>query len=82
MLIQKQKQGQAAHVVDAVQNVGMLDYIDSDGNIRTDEKQAAVMVRNQSDLASLINYDAGTIAYTAGFGSMWQKSAAGTWEEI
>lgn len=38
-----------------------------------------VLIRSQSDLASLPNYPAGTMAYTAGFAAMWQKSVAGEW---
>lgn len=38
-----------------------------------------VLIEQQSDLARLPAYPAGTIAYTAGFKAMWQLSAAGSW---
>ena len=42
----------------------------------------SVMVTNQSALSSLSDYPAGTIAYTAGFKSMWQKGMTGTWVSL
>lgn len=39
----------------------------------------SVLVESQSNLANLPPYPAGTIAYTAGFKSMWQLNAAGSW---
>ena len=69
-------------VVDAVQNVGMLDYIDENGDLHVDEKPAAVLIRTGNDLALVSDYPVGTIAYTAGFAKIWQKGANGTWTEV
>ena len=79
MIIQKSKQGQVA---DVVQTIGNLDYVDSNGLMHHDEKLSSVMVRSSSDLTSLIAYPPGTIAYTAGFAVMWQKSSTGEWIEV
>ncbi len=38
-----------------------------------------IMVTDESDLVNLSEYPAGSIAYTAGFGAMWQKAADGEW---
>ena len=43
---------------------------------------ASVMVRSSSDLSDLTGLAPGTVAYTAGFGSMWQLNASGSWVEI
>ena len=43
---------------------------------------ASVMVTAESDLENLEGYNPGTIAYTAGFGSIWQLAADGTWVEV
>ena len=48
---------------------------------RSDPPQA-ILVEGQADLEHLGEVPAGSIAYTAGYGSMWQLSAAGSWEEI
>lgn len=43
----------------------------------------AILVKNQAELDEVKKHVApGSIAYTAGYGSMWQLSAAGSWEEI
>ena len=65
-----------------VLDLGMIDVVDSDGVLREDVPCKGVMVTAESDLASLPDYQPGTIAFTAGFGSMWQLSAAGTWAEV
>ena len=41
----------------------------------------SVMVSSESDLEEL-NVEPGTVAYTAGFGNMWQMDAEGTWHAI
>ena len=41
-----------------------------------------VMVESSSDLADLTGYPAGTIAYTAGFGSIWQLGTDGEWASV
>lgn len=48
---------------------------------RSDPPQA-ILVESQADLEHLGEVPAGSIAYTAGYGSMWQLSAAGSWEAI
>lgn len=40
------------------------------------------MKNRKSDLASLPDYAPGTIAFTAGFGSMWQKDSDGMWQTL
>lgn len=41
----------------------------------------SIMVADESELAEL-NVEPGTVAYTAGFGNMWQLDAEGTWQTI
>lgn len=65
-----------------VLDLGMIDVVDSDGVLREDVPCKGVMVTAESDLANLPDYQPGTLAFTAGFASMWQKSAAGTWQEV
>lgn len=48
---------------------------------RSDPPQA-ILVESQADLEHLGEVPAGSIAYTAGYASMWQLSAAGSWEAI
>lgn len=48
---------------------------------RSDPPQA-ILVESEADLEHLGEVPAGSIAYTAGYGSMWQLSAAGSWEAI
>ena len=66
---------------DVVNTRGNLDYI-KNGEIYTNNPLQSILVNSQSDLATLTGYLPGTIAYTAGFASMWQLSAAGTWVEV
>lgn len=54
----------------------------SGGSLIRDLTAPAVMVTAESDLGNLPAYPAGTLAYTAGFGSMWQLSSAGEWVEV
>lgn len=56
------------------------DYV-KNGELHKGGSSASVMVTAQSDLANL-PVEPGTIAYTAGFGQMWQLAANGTWVEI
>lgn len=65
-----------------VLDLGMIDVVDSDGVLREDVPCKGVMVTAESDLANLPDYQPGTIAFVAGFGSMWQKDATGTWQEV
>lgn len=59
---------------------GVLDYVDSAGELHTDIPARAVLIRNADDRALLTGYLTGTIAFTAG-GSAWMKTADGTWED-
>lgn len=64
-----------------VVQVGTTDILNN-GELIRNSPAPAVMVENQSALTGLVDYPAGTIAYTAGFKAMWQKSAAGTWVSL
>lgn len=66
---------------DVVNTRGNLDYV-IDGEIFQNNPSQSVMVSSSDDLSVLDGYGIGTIAYTAGFGSMWQKSLDGTWVEV
>lgn len=59
-----------------------LDYIDANGDLIKGVTASAVMVTAEADLANLTDYEPGSIAYVAGFGSMWQLGADGTWETV
>ena len=63
-------------------NIG--DYVDSNGVLIDNAHMPTVMVRSSSDLANLPTdvYIPGSIAYTAGMTSIWQKAADGTWVEF
>lgn len=56
-------------------------YIDSDGALHTGVYAEPVMVTAETDLANL-DVVPGTIAFVAGFGTMWQVDADGDWQEI
>ena len=62
-------------------SMGVTDYIEN-GVAHNSNVMHSVMVESESDLASLNNYAVGSIAYTAGFGSMWQLNASGEWVEV
>ena len=63
---------------DAVRNLGDTDYL-KDGVITKHAPIQLVLVSSESDLSSLTDYEAGTIAYTAGFVNMWQLSPDDNW---
>ena len=67
--------------MDIVTSAGASDYV-KDGEIKMNVSGLAVMVESSDDLANLTNYPPTTIAYTAGFGSMWQLDADGEWQSI
>lgn len=69
-------------VFDETVTIGSVDYIDEGGRLCVEALQRAVMIRSQDDLSFLSEYPSGTIAYTAGFVTIWQKSAAGEWVEV
>ena len=60
--------------------IGVTDYIKS-GTLYKGSPILLVMVPAESDLSDLTDYPPGTIAYTAGFASMWQLAADGTWAD-
>lgn len=67
---------------DVVNTAGNLDYV-QDGRLYKNNPASSVMVTAETDLDSLLDgYPAGTVAYTAGFTSMWQKDASGEWVEL
>lgn len=69
-------------LAEVVNTNGNLDYI-KDGVIYKNAPTKVIMVTAQSDLADITDkYEAGTIAYTAGFENIWQLSAAGNWIEV
>lgn len=63
---------------DVVNARGNEDYI-KNGTIHKNASMQLVLVSSSSDLSLLASYAPGTIAHTAGFASMWQKSASGEW---
>lgn len=65
-------------------NVGDMDtdYVNSSGNLVKNDDAKLVMIRTSADLALLTDYRPGTIAHTAGFGSMWQLDASGNWQSM
>lgn len=54
-----------------------------DGTSAHSNNVANILVESESDLTNLPDtIAAGSIAYTAGFAYMWQKSISGTWVAI
>lgn len=54
-----------------------------DGTSAHSNITATIMVESEADLSDLPNtIEVGSIAFAAGFGSMWQKGLDGTWEVI
>lgn len=66
---------------DVVNARGNNDYI-KNGKIFKNSAMQMVLVFGTQDLNLLSGYAPGTIAYTAGFETMWQKSASGQWVQI
>lgn len=66
-----------------VQDMGNTDYI-LNGIIYQNAPTSSVLIRDESDLETLsdLDYEPGTIAYTAGFAQMWQLNSAGTWVSL
>ena len=61
--------------------IGDIDYVQN-GQVVVGASASSVMITAQSDLAQLDGYTPGSIAYTAGFASMWQLDASGNWVEL
>lgn len=59
----------------------MNSYTTQNGQKITPVPYESIMVSSKSDLSGLICAP-GTVAYTAGFGNMWQLDAEGTWQTI
>lgn len=51
-------------------------------NIYKNESSQSILISSEEDLNLLTSYSPGTIAFTAGFSSMWQKNVDGNWETI
>ena len=64
--------------IDLINTATNIDYV-SNGKIVRNNSVEMVLVESQSQLSLLTDYDPGTIAFTAGFVHMWQKSPGGTW---
>ena len=80
-MIVKHNRRNADVLIDVVTTAGASDYI-KDGEKHINVSGLSVMVESSSDLANLTGYPPTTIAYTAGFGNMWQLDADGTWQSI
>lgn len=59
-----------------------FDYIDTNGDIRTNAPERSVQVTAKADLAKLGKYLPGTVAYLPNMTGVWTKKADGTWGAI
>ena len=66
--------------VDVVQHDNA--YIDTDGDLHIHTAITDIMVTSADDLEGLTDFNPATIAYTAGFGNVWQLGADGEWVAI
>lgn len=80
-MLVKHKYGTMGEYIDVVSSVGALDYVKS-GEVEKNAVAQSIMVESSSDLTGLVGYAPGSIAFTAGFGSMWQLDADGEWVEV
>ena len=67
--------------VERVLSNSEVDYV-KDGVLYKGNVADSVMVESSEDLTGLTGLTPGSIAYTAGFGSMWQLNSDSTWVEI
>lgn len=81
MIITRKKEDGQYESFDVTGTFGKTDYV-KDGNIYRSVPIKNVMVSSSEDLSDLSDYDIGTIAYTAGYQSIWQKGIDGTWESL
>ena len=82
MIIAKQKENSTLpQVFDAVQDLGNIDYV-KNGVIYKNAPCVAVLIASSADLELLEDYEAGTVAFTAGFENMWQKDIDGTFVQM
>ena len=63
-----------------------IDYV-KNGKIykniyKNESSSQSILISSEEDLNLLTSYSPGTIAFTAGFSSMWQKNVDGNWETI
>lgn len=56
----------------------VYDYV-QDGVLHINNEARSVLVTAESDLAQLDGYLPGSIAFTAGYASMWMLDASGSW---
>lgn len=61
--------------------LGLHDIVMEDG-IHRNEPISQILVRGSADLALLTGYGVGSVAYTPGFGKIWQLDHNGTWVEV
>ena len=81
MIINHKRRNNTDVMMDVVTSAGASDYV-KNGMVTENVSGLAVMVESSSDLANLKGYPPSSIAYTAGFGSMWQLDASGVWQSI
>ena len=81
MIIAHKRRNNTDVQLDVVTSSGASDYV-KDGEVTENVSGLAVMVESESDLANLTGYPPTSIAYTAGFGSIWQLDADGTWQSV
>lgn len=67
-------------IVDSFTEVN--DYIDSNGDIVKGAPCKTIIVTEADDLSNLTGYAVGSIAYTAGFGNIWQLNNNDEWVAI
>ena len=67
--------------VDQTQDIGNIDYV-KNNTIYKNNPCKAVLISNEQDLTKLSEYPPGTMAYTAGFRSLWQLSISREWISV
>lgn len=81
MITKREKTDGKTQMIDLVNSRGTTDIL-KNGKLYKNTPMLMVLISSQSDLSSLTDYEAGSIAYTAGFNKMWQKAPDGTWAEF
>jgi len=82
MIVNKQKENSTLpHIFDAIQDLGNIDYVKS-GQVYKNETCSGVLISAESELDLLDDYPVGTLAFTAGFTTMWQKDVSGSWVSV
>lgn len=67
--------------IDLVNAVSDASYVDN-GEVVRHVNPSTVMIGSESDLTVLTDLVPTSVAYTAGFKSIWQKDVDGTWVEV